>query len=119
MHSFGILVAILIACVALTNALQCRPLTCMIHCPDGFERDAQGCAVCTCRRPAVNLLQTANGMAPSNTTTTTRHTTTTTKKTSTTTKKTSTTTKKHILRSLNETPSTSTTARSWLRRLLS
>jgi len=50
MYSIGILSTILLALVAITNALQCRPVTCMLHCSYGFDVDTQGCPICTCRR---------------------------------------------------------------------
>ena len=50
MYSIGTLFAVLFAVVAATNAIQCRPVTCMIACPFGFELDAQGCPHCNCRR---------------------------------------------------------------------
>jgi len=51
MHSVGIAAAVvLFALVATTSALNCRPVTCMIACPLGFDVDANGCPICNCRR---------------------------------------------------------------------
>jgi hypothetical protein len=49
MYSIGILSAVLFAFIATTNALECRPVMCMIACPFGFALDAQGCPHCSCR----------------------------------------------------------------------
>lgn len=54
-------IAILFALLATTNALSCRPLTCMIHCQNGFEADIQGCPICTCRRSPSVCLQPIQG----------------------------------------------------------
>jgi hypothetical protein len=131
MYSFAILAAILIAFVALTNALQCRPSICMIYCPYGFDIDAQGCEICSCRRPPVSSPQTTNRLGATNTTTTrvtstttkakttttakTRPTTTTKAKTTTTAKTRPTTTTRHALNAMSSTA----TARRWFRSLLS
>ncbi len=50
MYSIGILSAILFAIFATTNALECRPVTCMLMCPFGFDVNEQGCPHCSCRQ---------------------------------------------------------------------
>jgi len=52
MYSIGILSTVLFALLATTNALNCKPVTCMIACPYGFETNAEGCPHCSCRRTA-------------------------------------------------------------------
>jgi hypothetical protein len=50
MNSLTSFSTILLALIAITNAYECRPQTCMIHCPYGFDVDTQGCPICNCRR---------------------------------------------------------------------
>ena len=50
MYSIAILPIVLFALFATTNALECRPVTCMLACPFGFDLDAQGCPYCKCRK---------------------------------------------------------------------
>ncbi|CAF2657515.1 unnamed protein product [Rotaria sp. Silwood2] len=49
MYSIGITSAILLVVLTTANALECRPVLCMLACPHGFEVDAQGCPYCSCR----------------------------------------------------------------------
>ncbi|CAF1211214.1 unnamed protein product [Rotaria sp. Silwood1] len=50
MYSITLVSAILFVIFTTTNALECRPVLCMIACPYGFEVDAQGCPYCSCRK---------------------------------------------------------------------
>ena len=49
MNSIAIFSAVLFALFATTNALECRPVICMIACPFGYALDVQGCPHCSCR----------------------------------------------------------------------
>ncbi|CAF3247165.1 unnamed protein product [Rotaria socialis] len=52
MHSMGIVSAMLFVVFATTatNALICKPVTCMLACPYGFATDVNGCPHCSCRQ---------------------------------------------------------------------
>jgi hypothetical protein len=125
MYSFSILAAILFAFVTLTSALQCRPVLCMIHCQYGFDVDAQGCEICTCRRSSVDsstiLPQTTNRLIAAITTTTrvksttTKKPTTTRPRTTTTAKTRPTTTTRHAFNGVFSTATGGSTARRWFR----
>lgn len=61
MYSISILTAVLFAIFTITNAAQCRPVTCMIVCPFGFNVDAQGCPYCSCRKTPSNCFEPIYG----------------------------------------------------------
>ncbi|CAF1262495.1 unnamed protein product [Rotaria magnacalcarata] len=52
MYSMGIVFAMLfvVFSTTATNALICKPVTCMLACPYGFASDVNGCPHCSCRK---------------------------------------------------------------------
>lgn len=97
MNSFAIFLLTLLALGATINALDCRPLTCLVVCRNGYQVDAQGCPVCRCRLSSTGSStfapRTTNRLGATGTSTTPR--TTPTRPRTTATTRRSSTTRRH------------------------